>query len=396
MVKRNKILKKVKLVTSVVLGSAFIFTMSVNPDIYVKASEDTQTVSSDYEDVNEKEEEEYHDKIEKEYFKSNDEIASYASSKTLTPQEKKEFKVIFLPVGKGTNGKVRGDAIFIQCDGEYALIDAGAESGRCYKFLESYRENGKINLKYVILTHHHNDHYTGLKKLVEASDVKVGKFYQPKSHSNLELFKNQDSGCTKESYTNLMKKIKAKWTCETIPNLNLDSDDISNETKTVKLRVGSATIYVYKNLIKNSDKNKWGCNEFENNRSLVCRVEYKGKRILLTGDVYSEIVQRTQNMWTNIYANKKGDASKVTSAEKNIQLRADVVKMQHHGILSTWNDTIKSIYTDGFNASVYVVSNSREPNDKGWKSGAVNRNNYLKSIGKKILYTTYKEQEIGK
>ena len=381
MVKRNKILKKVKLVTSVVLGSAFIFTMSVNPDIYVKASEDTQTVSSDYETVNEKEEEEYHDKIEKEYFKSNDEIASYASSKTLTPQEKKEFKVIFLPVGKGTNGEVRGDAIFIQCDGEYALIDAGAESGRCYKFLESYRENGKINLKYVILTHHHNDHYTGLRKLVEASDVKVGKFYQPKSHSNLELFKNQDSGCTKESYTNLMKKIKAKWTCGTIPNLNLDSDDISNETKTVKLRVGSATIYVYKNLIKNSDKNKWGCNEFENNRSLVCRVEYKGKRILLTGDVYLEAIQRIQNA----------------------QLKADVVKMQHHGILSKFTDAVKKIYTDGFNAPVYVVSNSRKPgtigdsdSGNGWGLGALERDAFLKSAGKKILYTAYGKQEIGK
>ena len=50
---------------------------------------------------------------------------------------------------------------------------------------------------------------------------------------------------------------------------------------------------------------------------------------------------------------------------KNVQLAANDLKIQHHGILSTFNDTIKSQYTDGFKANRFVISNSRkEPEDR--------------------------------
>ena len=60
---------------------------------------------------------------------------------------------------------------------------------------------------------------------------------------------------------------------------------------------------------------------------------------------------------------------------KNVQLAANDLKIQHHGILSTFNDTIKSQYTDGFKANRFVISNSRKEPDangtNGWGTGAV-------------------------
>ena len=63
---------------------------------------------------------------------------------------------------------------------------------------------------------------------------------------------------------------------------------------------------------------------------------------------------------------------------KNVQLAANDLKIQHHGILSTFNDTIKSQYTDGFKANRFVISNSRKEPDangtNGWGTGAIDRN----------------------
>ena len=68
---------------------------------------------------------------------------------------------------------------------------------------------------------------------------------------------------------------------------------------------------------------------------------------------------------------------------KNVQLAANDLKIQHHGILSTFNDTIKSQYTDGFKANRFVISNSRQEPDatvtNGWVTGAIDRNTYFKS-----------------
>ena len=66
---------------------------------------------------------------------------------------------------------------------------------------------------------------------------------------------------------------------------------------------------------------------------------------------------------------------------KNVQLTANDLKIQHHGILSTFNDTIKSQYTDGFKANRFVISNSRKEPDangtNGWGTGAIDRNTFL-------------------
>ena len=65
------------------------------------------------------------------------------------------LKIHFIPIGNGTNGEKRGDAIFIECDGEYALIDAGLKGNNCNTYLNEFMKGkglSKINLKCAVLT----------------------------------------------------------------------------------------------------------------------------------------------------------------------------------------------------------------------------------------------------
>ena len=74
-----------------------------------------------------------------------------------------------------------------------------------------------------------------------------------------------------------------------IPTLSTDSSKIdnvaNNETKTVKVKIGTATLHMYKILTETADDNNWNASKFENNRSILCRIDFAGKRILLTGSI---------------------------------------------------------------------------------------------------------------
>ena len=73
-------------------------------------------------------------------------------------QSEPSFKITFIDVGQG-------DAALVECDGEHMLIDVGANtrssSGRIRSLLQ---EKGIYELKYLVISHWHDDHYGGLKQ----------------------------------------------------------------------------------------------------------------------------------------------------------------------------------------------------------------------------------------
>ncbi len=75
------------------------------------------------------------------------------------------YKVSFIDVGQG-------DSELIQTgSGNYILIDANDSSS--HRYIESI---GVAELKYMVLTHPHSDHYSGMRKIITSSTITVDNF----------------------------------------------------------------------------------------------------------------------------------------------------------------------------------------------------------------------------
>ena len=256
----------------------------------------------------------------------------------------------------------RGDAILIENNGEYALIDAGVDS-KCEKYLERLRKKrglSKLKIKYMILTHHHNDHYNGLNSIIANPNIEIQTFIRQKNHGDITANK----GCNKSGYKSLITKInnlnKAKTNFKNLEYIyTLNAKDAKTETKTVKKKIGDATLYIYRpfRLASDADVAKKQPNQYENNRSIMCRLECGKRKYLFTGDVYNEIINRivkfvNENDWRKI-------------------LNTNVLKLQHHGIIINYlenkdnnvnlepNITTNDIYKDKYNATRYYITNAR-------------------------------------
>lgn len=98
-------------------------------------------------------------------------------------------------------------------------------------------------------------------------------------------------------------------------------------------------------------------NNYENNRSIICRLESGSRKYLFTGDVYNEailrIVEYMKKTWPQM-------------------LNTYVLKLQHHGIINyyydnyennganqtnKYNSVVNDIYKNKFNATRYYLTN---------------------------------------
>ena len=91
-----------------------------------------------------------------------------------------EDKVTFLNIHK--KGQTVGDAIVIQSEGQYAMIDVGLRNVTeepnkiSFERIEQFfKKNSIPKLEWILLTHNHHDHVGGIKALLNI--VNVGKVY---------------------------------------------------------------------------------------------------------------------------------------------------------------------------------------------------------------------------
>lgn len=169
----------------------------------------------------------------------------------------------------------QGDSIFIELPNkECMLIDAG-EKDAGKKVINYIKSKGYERINYLIATHPHADHIGGMKEVINSFDI--GLIYMPKVTTNTS------------TYINLLKaidekelKIKsAKAGVKIIDNDNLKIDIIS----------------------PNSDKY-----DDLNNYSAVVKLNYKDISYLYMGD-----------------------AEKIVEDEIKSDVKADVIKVGHHG-----------------------------------------------------------------
>ncbi|WP_296647302.1 ComEC/Rec2 family competence protein [Romboutsia sp. 13368] len=144
----------------------------------------------------------------------------------------------------------QGDSILIQTpNNKNILIDGGDENS--YHIVSSYLKKQKVkNIDYLIATHFDSDHIGGLDNIVE--NFKVSNVYAPNYKSDTISYQNLINSC-------LSKNL----------NLNyLSKGDFIKIEDDINLNILSPS-YI-------GDDN--------NLNSIVCKIDYKNKSFLFTGD----------------------------------------------------------------------------------------------------------------
>lgn len=208
---------------------------------------------------------------------------------------------------------VAGDAILIESNGRFALMDGGEDSDnpRGFANLETtYKheedvirylkkvagdKNGKVTLDFIIGTHAHSDHLGGLDTVVNHPDITVKTIYLKKYNEAMISDWEVQSWDNKEVYEQLLTAAKKN----NVP--------VEHNLPTESFKFGDFSLQLYNTELHDIQNGKVG----ENENSLALKVT-KGKTALfLAGDLN----------------NLDGDEDRLA---KQIG-KVDLLKLGHHG-----------------------------------------------------------------
>jgi len=238
-----------------------------------------------------------------------------------TSETPKELKVTFIDVGQA-------DSILIQTpEGKNILIDAGNAAD--YAVIKACLDAAKVRrLDVVVATHPHEDHIGSMASVIKAYEI--GKIYMPKAVT------------TTKTYENLLMAIKEKGlkVIEAKGGVSIETGDSSI---TAEILAPNSSSY--------DDLNDW---------SAVVKLSYGKTSFLFTGD--AEAVSEREML------------------AKKYNLKADVLKVGHHGSRSSTTAEFLSAVSPK-----YAVISVEKGNDYGHPSEEVM--NRLKQAGIPVYRT---------
>lgn len=206
----------------------------------------------------------------------NPEDNNIQERKTIPVTKGKTLEVSFIDVGQA-------DSILIENEGHYMLVDAGNnEDGE--KLVTYFKEQNINTFDYVVGTHPHEDHIGGLDDII--NNFKINNFYMP------------DVITTTLTFEEVLDALENNNVNLTIPKEN--NSFSLGEANIEVLHVGDES---------ESDLN---------NTSIILKVTYQNISFLLTGDAESKIINEL-------------DPS---------DLKTTVLKLGHHGSITSTNETI--------------------------------------------------------
>lgn len=232
------------------------------------------------------------------------------------------------------------DAILIESDGHFALIDCAEDSDNPRDFEELvYRgyenevlefvrkkaadKNGKVYLDFVLGTHSHSDHIGGFDTLILADDIEIGRAYLKEYDETKIIAHEVEKWDNKEVYTQMLDALNSK-------NIPVISDITEKE-----FTLGNFNI-----TLLNTEYDESGTLVGENDNAIGVLVEKDGHRAFLAADI----------------DNITGDEDRLGPEIGKV----DLLKVGHHSYSkSTSTNWLKNLDPD-----VCVVTNLYEKTDK--------------------------------
>lgn len=182
---------------------------------------------------------------------NNEKISSIQKREIEITEEQQEankspFNIHFIDVDQG-------DAILIENEHQYALIDAGSNESK-NKLISYLKQQPITSLEFVIGTHAHEDHIGGMDEVIKNFQIK--HFYMPNVITTTKTFED------------VLDALKEK-------KITFETPKIEEE-----LKLGEAIIKI---VWVGEDK------EDLNNTSIIVKVIYKDTSYLLTGDATNTV-----------------------------------------------------------------------------------------------------------
>ena len=232
------------------------------------------------------------------------------------------------------------DAILLESDGHFAMVDAGEDSDNprgfdwlsfggheqvvlAYLKARAADENGKVHLDFVLGTHSHSDHIGGFDTVILDPDVTVDRAYLKEYRSEkvneyeLEQWDNQ------EVYDQM------------VDALNRRNVPIVSHPDGTPFRFGNFTVTLF-NTVDPENENRVG----ENDNSLGVLLEKNGTRIFLAGDM----------------DNNTGDETRLAPEIG----RVDLLKVGHHCLGGSSTQT----FIETLRPKAFVITNDRQVVDR--------------------------------
>ena len=239
------------------------------------------------------------------------------------------------------------DAILIESDGHFAMVDAGEDTDNprgfdslnlqgfeqevlAYLKAHAADENGCVYLDFVVGTHSHSDHIGGFDTVILDPDVTVGRAYLKTYDSSKISDYEVENWDNQEVYDQMIDALRARE----VP--------IVSEPDGTPFRLGNFTVTLF-NTDDPVNPEKVG----ENDRSLGVLLEKNGTRIFLAGDM-------------NDYT---GDETRLAPQIGKV----DLLKVGHHCLSGSSTKTfIKTLRPEAC-----VITNNKQSVDKKTLAGIV-------------------------
>lgn len=202
------------------------------------------------------------------YTQATEPVAAASSVSEPIP----DLTVHFLSIGQA-------DCIYVECDGQTLLIDAGTED-MAAQTVNYLKRQGIEDLDYVIVTHSHHDHIGGIPEVFDA--FPVGTLYAQNKRGTSVQYKQ---------YQNSLKK----------HNLQITEPQLGQQ-----FHLGAAVI-TFLGPVKSYGRG--------NDNSIVVKIEHGRRSFLLAGDMETAAELDMLNYWG-----------------VRVKWNADVLKVGHHSL----------------------------------------------------------------
>ncbi|MBO4245750.1 MAG: Ig-like domain-containing protein [Bacilli bacterium] len=295
--------------------------------------------------------------------KSNNGKTAMSKVTVTEPPKSHVNKIHFLDTQSQTNPYYHNDAILLESNGKFAMVDTAVGGESCNKILNYLNSVGVKKLEFVVITHWHNDHYGCNGIFRDGSGIETDKFYLKNIDATYRV-------SLPEAYQNDYVLFKTNAGSKAIlltENININFEDYTLELKNMTNRVQQLVNGNYCN------GNHATCSENANSIVIKGTDKNSGKTFYLAADAEG-------------YRDNNGDV--VYNWEYELARSVgyvDIYKVSHHGHGSsslTYNNPRQLM--DVLKPKYSILTSARTSNNA---TGINDTVQYLKDVGSKVYFS---------